>query len=530
MARPFEDEEDPTPRSIPSKKPVSPKPQPPVVGAAKAVSGKGAAPVAPAPPPGPEKLPWGHAGTVNTPGELSDLTGRPGVIRLVGAGMHYDAPPLDRHVWLPALEQPGRFEMAWTEGDPAEVRTIADLAADLRAPSASPASLRLMDSVADTLLRMTEQLHEHGWRLGLLHSANVLVVPNSNGRELVLPDLGFTWRGAHGSPPWKESPGRPQWLDEDRGVNRIARLWDEDPVFQQFVCDNDLGVAVVPETSDLKTLARLFAALYTGQPEREVRALTPAPAWATLRAVMSGEIASASQFRTALQKAPIGTLWATPKAAPPKKSKAPLILLLLFLFLLCAGIPAGLIGAWQMGWLASGTPTPSASQVAISTTANTKRTTTTKAKPPLGTQPRPNKDLAWRTRPVGPIPNDSALNALKKEYDATKDPKKRGEILGRMYAINLLSDPLLREREWHWIEYLRGQYVAEWVTRYKAADAVVQKDVTQRFTVAKDMNELNLELDSLRQKSQPYTPSLDEREKQCLEVSALRITELGSPR
>lgn len=537
MARPFEDEEDPTPRSVPPKKPAAPKPAspatPPAKAGAKPVPPIAAAPVAPA---GPKKLPWGHAGSVNTPGELSDLTGRPGVVRLVGAGVHYDVPPLDRHVWMPALEQPGRYEMPWTEGDPADVRTIADLAADLRGPQIAPNKLHLLDNVADTLLRLTEQLHEHGWRLGLLHAANVLIVPNTDGRELVLPDVGFTWRGGHGSPPWKDNPGRPSWLEEDRGLHRNAKLWDQEPVYQQFVCENDAGVEVAPETSDLKTLARLFTSLHSGQPERDVPRVppTPAPAWATLHAVMNGEIQTASQFRTALRKTPLGTLWSTPKEAPPKKSKAPLVLLLLFLFLLCGGIPVGLFGAWKYGWFATTTPTTTQGTFVAAATQTSKgtpaATQTKKTTPNGGQQKRPDKDVPWRNKPSGAIPTESELVALMKEYEATKDPKKRAEILGRMYRIHLLNDPALREREWHWIEYLRGQYVTEWVGRYKAADDRVQKDVSQRFSVAKELSDLNLELDTLRQKSPPYTPSLDEREKQCLDVSSLRVTELGSPR
>jgi hypothetical protein len=534
MARPFEDEEDPTPRSVPPKKPAPPKPQPPGA-SAKPPQQKPGVPMSPVQPTGPTRLAWGHAGSVNTPGELSDLTGRPGVIRLVGAGIHYEAPPLDRHVWLPALEQPGRFEMPWTEGDPAEVPSLGDLAAGVRS-SPTPAKLREIDAAADALLSNTEKLHEQGWRLGLLHLANVLVVPNTQGREVVLPDLGFTWRGAHGSPPWKDSPGRPAWLEEDRAANRNAWLWDEAPVVQQFPCENQYGTDLISESADLKTLARLFASLYTGRPEREVpRSPTAAPVWATLHAVMSGEIATAGQFRDALKKTPLGTLWSTPKELPkPKKSKVPVMLLLLFLFLLCGGVPAALLGAWKMGWLATDVPTSPSSRLAIATGTGTKKTEpitpTTKVKPPNGPPKRPEKDVPWKSKPAGAIPNDSELNALKKEFDAAKDPKLRADILNRMYKINLLNDPALREREWHWIEYLRGVYLAEWVDRYKAHDAVVQKDVSKRFEIAKDISELNRELDTLRQSSPPYTSTLDEREKQCLEISTLRVTELGSPR
>ena len=41
---------------------------------------------------------------------------------------------------------------------------------------------------------------------------------------------------------------------------------------------------------------------------------------------------------------------------------------------------------------------------------------------------------------------------------------------------------------------------------------------------------LNAELDSLRQQNLPASESLNEKESQCLEVSALRARELGLPR
>ena len=51
-----------------------------------------------------------------------------------------------------------------------------------------------------------------------------------------------------------------------------------------------------------------------------------------------------------------------------------------------------------------------------------------------------------------------------------------------------------------------------------------------RLDGAKTINDLNVELTGLRQKSEPISPSLNERETQCLEVSGLRATELGSRR
>src|SRR5947209_901632 len=120
------DDEDPTPGAAPAKRPViGPKPA-------------GKQPAAPPEPSGPQKLAWGQAGNVNLAGELSDQTGREGVIRLVGGGISYKVPPLDRFVWQAALEQPGRYEMAWSDGDPAQVQSLGDLGAELRRSDPPP--------------------------------------------------------------------------------------------------------------------------------------------------------------------------------------------------------------------------------------------------------------------------------------------------------------------------------------------------------------------------------------------------------
>ncbi|HEV3145667.1 MAG TPA: hypothetical protein VGZ47_17395 [Gemmataceae bacterium] len=509
MTQPLDDE-DPTPRSAPKKPGAAPaKP------GSTSVKTSGKQPAPSPEPAGPAKVPWGHAGSVNMKGELTDRTGRPGVIRLIGAGVYYDSPPLDRNIWQRALEQHGRFEMVWTEADPAQVRPTSEMLADFRRQPA------LLDQIAESLLQITQQLHDHGWRLGLLHPGNILPVPGTGGRELVLPDLGFTWRGSFGKPPWKDNPGRPSWLDES---SRNAVYWDEPPVFQQFTAENEYS-DLAPVESDLHTLARIFAFYGLGRAERELPATSPSPApvWDTLRDVLAGKVAMAEEFRARLEKTPLSQFFTVPQPDQPRKKGALAVLLLILgLLLLCGGLPALGVALWFLG----GKPLAQTSFQGTpvgSRTGNSARSASSQ-------RPQPSVPVHWRAKPLEAIPEQSELLALKKEYDAAKDPAARAGILKRMYQANLLADPKLRDREWHWMEYLRGQYVDEWIKRYHEIDLKVQKDITLRYEVAQELQKLNAELDGLRQVSLPVSDDLNERESQCLEISFLRANELGLPR
>src|SRR5262249_61899249 len=123
-------------------------------------------------------------------------------------------------VWaLASLNYVGQYEMGWSEGDPAAVPSLVEFAAELQHGTPSKAQLVMLDRIADALLATAAKLHELNQRLGLLEPGNVLVVPGSEGRNVVLPDVGFVWRGSHGEFPWKDSPGRPRWLSEDPREN-----------------------------------------------------------------------------------------------------------------------------------------------------------------------------------------------------------------------------------------------------------------------------------------------------------------------
>ena len=63
----------------------------------------------------------------------------------------------------------------------------------------------------------------------------------------------------------------------------------------------------------------------------------------------------------------------------------------------------------------------------------------------------------------------------------------------------------------------------------KEADAAVVKDPSRRYEIAQKHNDLNREL-AAAPKARTDQSSLNERESECLEISALRSSELGLPR
>jgi hypothetical protein len=523
MSRTFDDE-DPTPRAVPAKKPPVPaKP------AGKPSAATKAGPAIEDNEPKQLRLHWGHVGSLTTPGRLSDGTSRPGVIRVVEANIHYDVPPLDPYVWSPAGPNlVNQYEMFWTEGNPAEVRSLTDLGAELRGGNPPKPRLAVLDNVADTLLDTTQRLHARDCRLGLLHPANVLIAPGSDGRRVVLPDLGFTWTGSHGNFPWKDSPGRPKWLAEDPRENPNVRLWDEEPVWQQFSSSGETNgyQQLVPVEADLKTLARTFSAVLTGRIDREVPVPNAAPVWGVLRAVMKGDITSAEDFRARLAEHPLSEHWLAPKAKTPKK-KGSLLPLVACLGLLLLGGLGALAALYFGGFLDSNRSTES-SQLVSNLTPSSRASTPTSSK--QSAHPLEQIEVDWKNRPATLPPPSVGFDDLLKQFDAANDPKVQRDLLERMYEKYLTSDGPTRDQLRPWIEHFRSKYVDGWEQRYHEADDAVVKDIGLRFESGQRIYNLHQELLGLREHYESISPSLNEREVQCLEISDLRSRELGSQR
>jgi hypothetical protein len=528
MTEPF-DAEDPTPRAASGKRPpaaASVKPAAP----GKPVPGKKNDP--PQAEPAEPRLNWGHVGSVTKPGRLSDGTSRPGVIRVVEANITYDPPPLDAHVWVPAsMNFVGQFEMAWPEGNPLDARTLGDLGNELRVPNPPKARLAELDHAADSLLDAAQRLHSHDSRIGLLQPGNVLIVPGSDGRRLVLPDLGFTWRGSHGKFPWKDSPGRPRWLAEDARENPNSRLWDEEPVWRQFASQSEVSDdhELVPVQSDLKSIARVFAGVLTGRVDRDIVAPNAAPVWGVLKAAAQGQIKSAEEFRSRLSQHPLSEHWLAAKAPGPKGGGAVMALGLLLLALL--GLGGGAV-LYFMGVFnsnpAAGTSLASASQTSGRGTKSTEnRPPTIKTSAQAPKRRYEQKEVDWRNLPtIKPV----GIEDLVKQFQGTSDYHRRLELLGKMYDYYVSADEPTRIALRPWIEYLRNQYLIEWEKRYRAADDSVIKNVGLRYEAGKQIYDLYQELFGLRQNYPTISPSLNERENECLLISDLRSRELGSPR
>lgn len=519
MSRPFDDE-DPTPKAV--KKPAAPPPKP----GTKPATGKAETPPAETKSP---HLAWGHVGSMTTPGRLSDGTSRPGVIRVVEANIRYDVPPLDPYIWSPAGPNlVNQYEMFWTEGNPADVHSLGDLGAELRAGNVPAPRLAVLDNVADALLDTTQRLHARDCRLGLVHPGNVLIVPGSDGRRIVLPDLGFTWSGTHGQFPWKDSPGRPKWLAEDARENPNTRYWDEEPVWQQFVSsneDNSYQQLVSPE-GDLKTLARVFATVLTGRVDRSVSAANAAPVWGVLRAVMDGKITTAEEFRARLAEHPLSEHWTAARGLGPGRGKSPLPVILLLVFLMLAG-GGGLAGLYFGGFFAPNKSSDTQASNSTTSAQGTSPATTKKVGPAVKLD---KVEVDWKNRPAHPPDAGAEFDDLLKQFELAKTPVEWLDLLQRMYDRYAAADEATRAKMRPWIEHLRSKYLDDWERRYRESDDAVIKNPALRYDAGQAIFGLHQELTGLRQRFEPISPTLDERELECLLISDLRSRELGSLR
>lgn len=148
------------------------------------------------------------------------------------------------------------------------------------------------------------------------------------------------------------------------------------------------------------------------------------------------------------------------------------------------------------------------------------------ASPPLSKRPITKVEIDWKTKP-GTTPPEIA--DILKLLENAKDPAQVRDLLLRLYGFYETADEATRSRIRQWVEYWRALYLDGWESRYRKADEAVIKNPGLRFDVGKQIHELHQELKALRQRFEPISPSLNERENQCLFISELRARELGSP-
>ncbi|OWK36461.1 hypothetical protein [Fimbriiglobus ruber] len=463
----------------------------------------------PVEPPG--GLAWGSVGFLHEAAELAAQPGTRGVVRYVNADVRYAAPPLPGG-WRAAPGQPGRYEMPWP-GDPGRARTLYHLRTDIERDAAagtlrSGASPRLteLDAVAGGLLDAADRLHAAGWTLGLFQPDNVLWNPHVAGHDAQLVDLGFTWTGSVGPPPWDASPGRPAWL-----TPRAGWLSGVPAVRRQFADPAAAYFDPVPPVEDVRTLARLFAWLLTGQPRADVTApsRSNAPAlWKLLAAAASGRVPTADAFRQKLAAEPLSAHFTDPIVlAPPVRPPAPtgsvVKILAGLLFVAALGVGGALYAFWPRPAVTAGGP-PATTPTA---TGETPEPTPPPARPP-----------------ASPETLKQAMDELQAAL-AAKDLPAADAKLKALYALDPLSaaDAAARQAK-------RGEFVNLCVAEYKAILTLAGQPA-QKVEAARRAKALEDVLKSLSA-AHPLPPSAAdalEKETQCLDFASRLARQLGSP-
>lgn len=276
---------------------------------------RGPLPPAPGAKSSPASVAWGLVGSLNRIEPLTVLPGQIGVVRLVPNTIRYSKPPLDV-TWSEVKAEPGRFELIWP-GDPAAARGLDRLAEDLRelrsAAGAIPpdhSGCRELDEAVFSLLTTAERLEREGWGVGLLTPTDVVVHRTADGVEAVPVDLGFTWAGEFGDPPWEHSPGRPPWLSPDPAENPAALAWDRPPVEQQFAAPSGSPFPPPAPGANVRTLARVIAWALTGRPSRELADPTVWNVMSVLKAALDGTISTPGALLAELKATPPSTYFA----------------------------------------------------------------------------------------------------------------------------------------------------------------------------------------------------------------------------
>ena len=278
-------------------------------------TGKRSAPLPPAPGAKPAAVAWGLVGSLHRIEPLSVLPGQTGLVRLVPNTIKYTKPPLDV-TWSEVKAEPGRFEMVWP-GDPTAARSLERVCEDLHKLRFAEGVIRSdhawckeLDEAVFSLLTTADKLERKGWDVGLLTPTGVIMHRTAEGVEAVPVDLGFTWTGEFGDPPWEHSPGRPPWLSPDPAENPAALAWDRTPVEQQFAAPGGSPFPPAAPGANVRTLARVIAWALIGKPAREI---AEGPTWnalSVLRAAHDGAVNTPGELLAELQATPPSTYFA----------------------------------------------------------------------------------------------------------------------------------------------------------------------------------------------------------------------------
>jgi len=497
---------DPDEESLPSSPLPTAKPSP-----------FAANPVAASPAAG---LAWGVCGVLHEAGELAAHPGARGVTRFVADGVRYAPPPFRDGVWKATPGQADSYQLPWAD-NPAQARTLAsfrleidDAARTGRLRKGTDPLLDELNHLTTKLCGMTEALHRSRWSLGLIQPANVILKTTPDGPEPMLADLGFTWKGSYGPPPWDASPGKPAWL-EGAGTDW---LYDVAAVRRQFADPAETAFPPAEPIADVRVLGRLFAWLLTGSREAEVRAPARSTApelWRILAAAADGQIATVREFRDHLRDNPPSEHFTDPVvlAVPPpppamaKKSGSATLIPLLGVGLL-ALIAAGAGGAYFAGLFDGPKETTS-----IAATERQKEVT-----PPTVPKEKPPETPVVVPAEYGAIMDD-LIGALKK-----KDGKAAGEKLLAAEKLGKLPAKEAAERDKQ-----RDEFLNLWNNDYQDIKKIFAKNPGEKINLIERAKALQARLTRLTD-SFPTSATnaiLESKEKQCLNFAKELLRDLG---
>lgn len=454
----------------------------------------------------PAALTWGIIGTTNRIEPLTVVPGITGIVRLVSNDVRYTRPPTEA-AWSEIASEPGRFEMVWP-ADPKQARTLAAIADDARQaaqangplPPGHPTAVAL-DEAVSALVLTADRLQARGWGIGPLTPESVLVARTEAGLIAVPVDLGFSWIGEYGEPPWDASPGRPDWLEPGSGDNPASLVWERPPAEQQFAQPTG-GLFTPSPEHDLRTLARVIAWALTGRPSRK---LDPSRAaiWSVLQEMLDGRYASPGELLPRLKESPpSGQFAAEPKSIvilDEEKAGSSVVIAGGVVILLAV------LGAAAFFLLRDPGTTPTPGTETASTSPSTEVTPGTTS-----------------TTEPGLMPNPGSLEA---EYAAIP----AGGVLARIakfreLAMAAASDPELQQR----ITPLRAKLFADWIAA--SEQHATDPDPARRAEAGSALRKLVDAYNGLHETSPPSDPALRSEEHAWLEQYDRQAALLGWPR
>lgn len=217
-----------------------------------------------------DKLPSGAFGFVGTDRWDVLSNGRLGIIRnitedrdensLTSIGFVAPSTSPGRFAWRPGAVS-GTYENdVGTDRAPSDLSTYGtlfkfgtQLQTDLRSRgrlSPDDERLKLLDSIVEELIRSVAAVHKSGRTVGLLNPESIVFFLEEGELRLILPDVGFLWRGSPPGPKWIES------LDDGWG-----ELWHPvaADVFQRRGFDS------AAQQQDVVLLGRILFWILTGE-------------------------------------------------------------------------------------------------------------------------------------------------------------------------------------------------------------------------------------------------------------------------